>query len=89
VSSDYERSIFRVLEEGVITVVKLVWYTGDFVLPVLVVNFKNVNKPYFKNFGIKQRHLPGICVQFKLHILLNVSLFFKNAFLKLRRLNAC
>jgi hypothetical protein len=41
----------------VFTVVKLscedVFGTGDFVLPVLVVNVKNVNKPYFKNFGIK------------------------------------
>jgi hypothetical protein len=27
---------------------------GDFVLPVLVINVKNVNKPDFKNFGIKQ-----------------------------------
>jgi hypothetical protein len=48
---------------------------------VLVVNVKNVNKPSFKNFGIKQRHLPAIHVQFRLHILLNISLFFKNAFL--------
>jgi hypothetical protein len=72
----------------VITVVKLscedVFETGDFVLPVLVVNVKNVNKPYFKNFGIKQRHLPGIHVQFTC-----ISLFFKNAFLQLQRLNAC
>jgi hypothetical protein len=41
-----------------ITVVKLpcedVFGPGDFVLPLLVINVKNVNKPYFKNFGIKQ-----------------------------------
>jgi hypothetical protein len=60
---------------------------GDFVLPVLLVNVKNVNKSYFKKFGIKQRHLLGIHVQFKLHILPNISLFFKNAFLQLRHLN--
>jgi hypothetical protein len=76
-----------------ITVVELscedVFGTGDFVLPVLVVNVKNVNKPYLKNFGIKQRHLPGIHVQFKLHILLNISLFSKNEFLQLQRLNVC
>jgi hypothetical protein len=40
------------------TVVKLscedVFGPGDFVLPVLVINFKSVNKPYFKNFGIKR-----------------------------------
>jgi hypothetical protein len=75
------------------TVVKLsceeVFCTGDFVLPVLVVNVKNVNNSYFKNFGIKHIHLPGIHVQFQLHILLNISLFFKNAFLQLRRLNVC
>ena len=79
-------------ENGIFTVVKLscedVFGTGDFVLPVLVVNVKNVNNPYFKNFGIKQRHLLGIHVIFKLHILLNISLFFKNAFLQLRYLNA-
>jgi hypothetical protein len=48
---------------GINTVVKLscedVFGTGDLVLPVLVVNVKNVNKPYFKNFGIKTETLTG------------------------------
>jgi hypothetical protein len=41
-----------------ITVVKLscddVFGPGDFVLPVLVINFKSVNKPYFKNLALKE-----------------------------------
>jgi hypothetical protein len=59
------------------------WFVS---LPFIWFDFCNLNSQGKKNFKryrvcfFKQRYLPGSHFQFKLHILLNISLFFKNAF---------